>query len=426
MRNTRWLRYGLASIIVVGTGLGGLLAACGDDDTNGGSSGTTPEAGGNETGGGDSGSDTGTDTGTDAGTFAKLTLINATTDMGPNAMLGGNAAIRVCFRQGTNANALDVAPYPPLPDRPNAARPNAPPGIYYGTGGTFPSFGLDLSTRFIQPIVMNAKSLFAKGIVNPGNGSPGTVCDEVVGNKADAALGFQAGVDYWELPPIPAGTFLKEKAYVLALTGCVGDATEPTKPKCGPGYEAVNGTPGVGNLKVQVFETTRAPVSASALGVQFLHASAPAAAVFGAVGVNAVQPGFVKNPADGGGFTAVTDGGVMVHQLTPAVGYAGKADTDFFALGEQNPLSPPQALLPFSLPQIQAFSGLGAPTAPTVYANGQNYVFIAVGDPDQTATPPFAFPDGGAGDGGDGSQFNTKFFHFLAFPTDPTVAQYKP
>jgi len=44
MRNTRWLRYGLASIIVAGTGLGATLTACGDDDSAGSSSGNVPDA----------------------------------------------------------------------------------------------------------------------------------------------------------------------------------------------------------------------------------------------------------------------------------------------------------------------------------------------------------------------------------------------
>ena len=32
----------------------------------------------------------------------------------------------------------------------------------------------------------------------------------------------------------------------------------------------------------------------------------------------------------------------------------------------------------------------------------------------------------GRGSGGDGSSFNTKYFHFLAFPTDPVVKPYSP
>jgi hypothetical protein len=345
--------------------------------------------------------------------------------MGPNAAIGGNAAIRVCFKQGTTDANLGVAPYPPLPDKASAAAPTAPPGIYYGTGGTFPSFGLDLSNRIIVPIVMNAKSLFARGIVNPGNGQPGTTCDELVGATADAAAGLVANQDYWELPKIDAGTFLREKAYVLLLTGCVGDSPIVNGAKCGPGFTP-GGGPGVGNLKVQIFETTRTPVSATALGVQFLHGSPQAQAIFGAVGLTTFVPGFDKDPTDAGGFKAVVpEAGVAYPSLSPAVGVTGTADTDYFALGETNPLNPPAALLPYPLTTIQALSGLGLPAAPTIYKDGKNFVFIAVGDPEQAETPPYVFPDGGPAPA-EPQNFNTKFFHFLAFPTDPTVVPYMP
>lgn len=428
MRNTRWLRYGLGTIIVAGTALSGLLVACGDDDV-GSSSGSTPDTGTTDTGTTDTGAtDSGGDTGTDAGTLAKLTLVNATTDMGPNAGIGGNNGfIRVCFKQGTNAGNIGVAPYPPLPDKP--AQVGLPPGIPQGTGGSFPSFGLDLSTRIIVPIIMNAKNLFAKGIVNPGTGSPGTTCDELVGATADANAGLVAGVDYWELPQIDAGTFQKEKSYLLLLTGCVGDATLTNKDKCGAENIAnVNGTPGVGNLKVRIMETNRTPVSATALGVQFVHASAQASAIFSPVLGPNVSPGFASDPMDAGSFRQVVpDGGVAYAAApTPAVGVTGVIDSHYFALGSTNPLPPPAVLLPYPLPAIQAFSGLGTATAPTVYKDGKNFVFIAVGDPDQANEPVYTFPDGGIGDGGDGSKFNTRFFHFLAFPTDPDVAAYKP
>ncbi|HSO32247.1 MAG TPA: hypothetical protein VLT33_07025, partial [Labilithrix sp.] len=252
---------------MAGTALGATVVACGDDDSgSGSSSGTVPEASTTDSPPGDSSLPDAADAAKP--NFAKLTLINATTDMGPNSALNarGDAAIRVCFKQGTTAQNLGVAPYPPLPDKAPAV--GTPPGIFYGTGGTFPSFGLDLEGRIIQPIVMNAKTLLVKGVVNPGTGQPGTTCDELVGDTADAAAGLVENVDYWILPPIEAGSFKKEKAYVLALTGCVGDATIANKDKCGASPPA-GGAPGVGNLAVKVYETTTAPVSATDLGAQF-------------------------------------------------------------------------------------------------------------------------------------------------------------
>lgn len=429
MRNTRWLRYGLASTIAAFAGMGVMLAACGDDDDSGPGN---PDTGTNtETGTPDgSGTDASKEAAVDAGSPAKLTLINATTDMGPNAYIGSpqTAAIRVCFKQGTTEQNLGVAPYPPLPD---TAPTKALPGIFYGTGGTFPSFGLDLEPRIIVPIVMNAKSLAAKGILNPGNGSGGTSCDEIVGSNADAATGLEANKDYWELPAIPAGTFKKEKAYVLLLTGCVADA-DPANTfggvKCGAGFTP-DAAGGLGNLKVTILETTRTPVSATSQGLQFAHASAQADAVFNTIS-SLYRPGVVANPADGGGYQSFTDGGAPEYlKLTPAASFAVK-DSDYIAAGPTagptNPAAPESAFIPFPLPAIQALSGLGAPTAPTVYTAGHNYVVVAVGDPDPN-TPRYIKADGTAGDAGEAdTAFNTRFFHFLAFPTDPAVVGYKP
>ena len=125
MRNT--FRYGLASIIVAGTALGATVVACGDDDSgsSSGTSGNVPEAS-TDAPVGDSATEAGPDAAKPA--YAKLTLVNATTDMGPFSMLNarGDAAIRVCFKTGTTAQNLQVAPYPPLPDK--AAAAGTPPG----------------------------------------------------------------------------------------------------------------------------------------------------------------------------------------------------------------------------------------------------------------------------------------------------------
>lgn len=428
MRNT--FRYGLASIIVAGTALGATIVACGDEGSgsSSSSSGNLPEASTTDSPSGDTGTDK-----PDAApkpNFAKLTLVNATTDMGPNSALTlrGDAAIRVCFKQGTTQANLGVAPYPPLPDKAPAA--GTPPGIFYGTGGTFPSFGLDLEGRIIVPIVMNASTLLRKGIVNPGTGQPGTTCDELVGETADAAAGLVENTDYWVLPAIDAGTFKKEKAYVLALTGCVGDATILNKDKCGA--NAPTGTaPGVGNLAVKVFETTTKPVSATQVGVQFLHASTAANALFGpGAGNLSLTPGFMSDLADAGSFKAAVPAPITVSTLSAVTGVTGVKDSDYFVLDKGQSPGTGAPFAPFPLPLIQRLSGLGAATAPTVYKDGANFVFIAVGDAQQ---PTFIGTDGGCtlpapqcGDGGDGTSFNTQSFHFLAFPTDPTVVPYKP
>ena len=433
MRNTRWLRFGLASIIVAGTGLGAGLAACGDDSASGSSSGNVPETGTPDTKPGDTGAGPDAADGAPKPNFAKLTFVNGITDMGDPATTyldaRGDTAIRLCFKQGATAGNLSVAPYPPLPNQPKAGQAVA--GVFPGTGGTFPSLGLDLEGRIIVPIVMNVRSLVDRGIKSPGNGQPGTSCDELVGDTADAAAKMVENTDYWILPQIDAGTFKKEKAYVLVLTGCMGDTTITNKDKCGANPPAGGvDNKGTGNLKVVIQETNRTPVSATQLGVQFLYASPQTSAIFGA-GTIPFTPGFVTNPGSAGsdagsqGFRAAAPGPVVLNTLTPAQGVTGVKDSDFFVMDKANPQKPAVALAPYPLPLIQALSGLGLPQAPTVYQNGANFVFLAVGDPTE---PVFSDPDGGGpGDGGgDGTKFNTKVLHFLAFPTDPVIEAYKP
>ena len=424
MRNTRWLRFGLASSIAVSAGLGLTIVACGDDEVDPGP-GTiipTPETSTSET----SIPETGTQETSkpDAGTNAKLTLVNATTDMGLNMRFNGrgDAAIRVCFRQGTTQANLAVAGFPPLPEKASALVPA--PGIFYGTGGTFPSFGLDLEPRIIQPVVMNAKSLFAKGIVGSGVGKS---CDELIGPTADAAAALQPNIDYWDLPNIELGTFKKDKAFVLVLTGCTNDATIANKDKCGVAPAGgFTGTPGLGNLAVKVIETTRTAVSATELGVQFLYASTQANALFGNPLNNfPIEPGFMADPRDAGSFQAATAAAATVLTLSPAKAVTGATPTDttFFVSSktQPNPLLGP--LGPFPVGTIRTrLSGL---EAAAVFAAGKNYVFINVGDPDKEVEPTFNATDGGGpGDGGDGTTFNLKSYHYLAFPTDPTVVPF--
>ena len=421
MRNT--FRYGLASIIVAGTALGATVVACGDDDSGSSSSGTSgnvPEGSTTDSPSGDSATDA-----ADAApkpNFAKLTFVNATTDMGTGTYLTprGDSAIRICFKQGTTQANLGVAPYPPLPDKPKGTQAFA--GVLPGTGGTFPSFGLDLEGRIIVPIVMNVKTLETKGIKNPGTGQPGTTCDELVGDTADAAAGFQENVDYWTLPAIQAGTFKKEKSYVLALTGCTGDTVFPNNDKCGP-TPPTGGAPGVGNLKVTIFETNTTPVSATELGAQVFYAS-PQTNAFFAGGTIPFTPGFVTDPDGGVGFRAASAAPITLGSLSPVKGVASVKDSDRFVLNQTTPGNPDASLAPYPLPLIQALSGLGAATAPTVYTAGKNFVFFVVGDPTE---PAFSHTDGtGPGDGGDGTVFNPKVLHYIAFPTDPVIEPYKP
>jgi hypothetical protein len=432
MRNRDWLRYGLASMIVAGAGMGALLAACGDDDDVGPGTGPdtgSPDAPKTDGGGGDAADAAKVD----AGSAAKLTFVNGATDLGPgvneNGPSGINGAVRFCFETAVPPTALSVGPYPPLPDR----KPTlASPGIPYGTGGTFPSFGLDLSNRILKPYIMSAKALRTGGILNPDDGTPGTTCDEIVGATKKKG-NFVENTDFWILDEIPAGTLLKEKAYVGVLTGCAGDSTLNPGTTCGAGFTP-GGAKGRGNLKITIYETNRVPVDAAKLGVQFLHASPQTNAVFGPGGAapRDLTPGFVDAP-DGGSFDASTytpavSAPIVLNTLTPALGVTGTQDTDFFALNQTGG-SNNTPLAPLGLRSINALSGFGE-VATTIYKDGKNFVFIAVGDPTAGAGNfPFQNGDGGFGasnpDGGD-LKFNTRFFHFLAFPTDPVIEPYAP
>lgn len=422
MRNIGWLRYGLASILMAGAGLGATLAACGDDDdvapVDAGKDVTTTD-GPITDGGGDA----------DAaqGTLAKLTLVNAAADLGPNMTLPNKfQGIRVCFKQGTTDANVDYAPYPPLPDK--ATTPPLPPGLYTGTGGAFPSFGIDLSNRILVPILMNPLKLAANGIVNPGNGQPGTTCDEILKGTSEAGT-LTAGVDYWELPKINAGAFLKDKSYLLVLTGCTSDATIGNK--CGP--DPVNpsvpyaptATPGVGNLKVTIAELTRTPVSTSGLGIQVAHMSSEAASVFGPPINFPLEPGFMTNPLiDGGTFTAATGAAVTYQTTTAAQAVTGVTDTQYFVSSKSNPTpGATVALAPVPLPAVQQLS-FGDAAVPTIYTAGKNFVFVMVGDPQK---PSYIYENGQGGDAGEpDASFNLRSYHYLAFPTDPDVANYKP
>jgi hypothetical protein len=425
MRRTRWLCSGLASVVAASGSVCATLAACSDEEV----AEAPADAGLIDTSRADVRSAT-----PDAGAAGtpRLTFVNAAHDLGPTSVIGANAGIRLCFKQGSMAQNLSIAPFPPLPDRapPGDSGVATAPGIYLGTGAMLPAIGLNFEGRIIVPILMNVKSLSVRGLDKNVPGSRGPTCDELIGDIdfTDARAPFVENVDYWVLPQIEAGTLANEKAYLLALTGCVGNATTINPGKCGPGF--VGGGPaGIGNLKLTHYETTRSPVVAP-FGAQLLYLSTQANAFFSqAAAKGAIQPGFVSSVADGRGFRAITDFNPPVEKLSEVVPVVDVKDSDAFVFGPKS-LNPAEAalgmpLLATSLLAMQAYSGIAQAAAPAVYQNGRSYVFIAVGDPDINETPQFVKLDGTAGgDGGSGSRFNTRFFHFLAYPTDPTALPY--
>lgn len=401
MQNKGWLRYSLASLTLVGAGLGAFLVACGDDDDS-----VTP-------GPKDSGLDTSmADTGApdapvdapapvDAGTNAKLQLVNAATDLGANNPVG---AVRICYGLG---EAGTIAPLPPLPDR-KASDAQPYPGVFIGTGGTVQGTGADLTNVAITPYVMNAQALAQRGLVKPDAGGTGKTCIDIL--EADAGGALVEGVDYWKLQPIPAGTFTKEKSFILVLSGCTADS-QTAAAKCGADATdaGVNG-----NLKVVVYEVDRATaIAADKIGTQFIHASPAGDAVITQGAGIAFQPAYMTDAQDAGSAKPVSTGNVAVGAKTDLVQVEGvkfDAPSDYFTA---NPNANP-AVLPIAIPltSIQLLSyGANVPAGGN-YRNGAAFTFIAVGDPQEDADA--------------GGSFNTKKFHYIALPNDPVTEVYKP
>jgi len=391
-------------LTLLSAGLGGFLVACGDDDST-----VTPakDGGGADTAPGDDdgGQDGATPPPQDAGSPARLQLVNAATDFGPNLASGG---LRVCFAAGTTAENVTVTPLPALPEE--SAVPGVPPAVFIGLGGNVTGTGLPLNTLFIQPYLMNAESI--GGIVKPGAGLPSIPCSELLANDFDAGgRKLEENRDYWKLPVIPAGTLQQDKSYILVLTGCTNDTQVANKAKCGPDFDT-DGGPGLGNLQVRIFDVDRATaIDANKVGAQFIHASASADFYFANAPIPIdMTPGFQVQPGDAGGFKPVADdGGVDLYQKTNLVQVEGvNFQTDFFTA------NPEAASVAIPLQSIQQLSfPTGVPQGGE-YKNGVAWTFIAVGDADPSVSADA------------GGRFNTKKFHYLAFPNNPPVSVYRP
>jgi hypothetical protein len=391
MRNTRTLRYGLASMVLLGGALGGTLAACGDDDN---AVTVRPDGGPPR----DSGS---TDATVDSGPGlppAKIQLVNAATDLGTGSNLNqaGNP-LRACYGLGTTeANVTIPGSLSPTPDTKTATQPF--PGVFAGTGGPVPSTGINLTEVFLVPYILNAVKLEAltqAGVLKARQGEvPGTPCRDIF--IADAGGALTEGVDFWKLPVIPANTLISGKSYILLLTGCSGNATTPAA-KCGPGF--TNTTPN-GNLKATVVELDKAtPVGASSFGAQFIHASPPATVLITDAGF---LPGFVIGDAGGGdaGFRSISNGQrvQLLAPITPVAQTTVDIANDNFAF---LPGLPTQ-----NFPDI-AKASFGDPDA-APYRNGAAFTFVALGDPERGADRKTA-----------------EFFHVIALPNDPVIVTIK-
>jgi hypothetical protein len=442
MRNKNWLRYGLASTMLACGALSAVLIACGDDDS--GVTANTPDSGGTDgnnnntpdTGGGD----TGTDSSPPGPTPAKIVLVHAATDYGPNNPSG---IVRVCYATKTATDTdFSISPLDPLPHTkaPDSQLPF--PGIPIGAGGPFPSTGIPLESFSIRPYIISAAALAARGITGKEPLTP--KCNQILksgfvpdgGFAGDAsAPALTENTDYWKLGDIPTGTFKNGKTYLLSVTGCTSDASSANfgaTGKCGPDPAGDGGTPyqptnsaGTGNLKIAVLEIdATTTVASDEMGVQVVHLSPqyqiartvsvgtavrPFQPVFGSPFAQAVTPDAGYDAAStvkvgsseisfnpNGSITAIA----KLKGIVDSTGYFAAHEDDFTSEGPFIPIQLNNAGFPIDagagLVTIQYLSeGKNVPDQNKAYVNGKTYTFVLVGDPQ------------GSG---------LRKIHFLAFP----------
>lgn len=447
MRKATLFRLGVAAGLLTMGVAGAVAAGCTGDDNTTTDGGTKP--------GTDSGpaADTGptVDTGTpdtnrppvpDAGQHAKLVVVHAAP---------GIPAVRVCFAQGQQDDGSDgtVTALSALPDTPNPA-PLPYPGIFPGTGGTFPDI-TDLSGIAITPYAVLASSIKDQ---TSDAGAGEKTCVDLIGSDGKGGILHPTDGTYIKLPTIPKSTFKNEHTYLLSVLGCLPDVTDAgfNAALCGSDWTAA------GNPHVGIAELDRTAVDPDAgdYGIQFAHRSS---AIEGVAepntghppATNGVIPGFLVPPGDAGPEAGPQPPSFVQLNGGPSK-YSGSAlqppKADPFKKGEVdltdpnlqfavafldpqdsgapfNPTAwPGSPLLPtgygdviaIPLTIIQAAT-TGAPPPPSMFANTGNYTFILVGDPAKTLAPavddagnPTLVPTG-----------SLQGLHVLAFPNNPPV-----
>jgi hypothetical protein len=434
------VRVGLAAVIVGGA-FGVISAAgCSGDDNNGGGghdSGTdhsaTPDG---SSSGGDTGPgpETGTnDTGSDGegGTtnYAKVFLVHAAVD--PLA-----PPLRFCFGvdNSGNGSAVTVAgKIPPFPDykvSPLAPVAGLPPG-FGGSTATSPTLkAFDLAALPIALYAVNAIKIANDTADGGPDGGAEVPCENLIGSDAkgsvDGGTGTLAlGTDYWYLGSIPKGTLAHGTTWVAAVAGCAPGESGTAAALCGASYNATTG-----NLKLVPYQLDNTTVVAAdaGIGAQFAQASSQwDGVVLGSLGGAGTVAGFLlpnATTSDAGAdaapaspytpfpITGATpakdDGNLYPTKLATVHGATFDTNTLFFAESVAadggTSFVPPGCTPGVSCAGILPMSTIAALSGST-FANGQGYVFMLVGDPNEA---PFT---------DDAGTFNGKFVHFLAFPT---------
>jgi hypothetical protein len=370
----------------------------------------------------------------------------------------GVPPFRLCWATRSSTGTNTVVPLPPSPDGPT---PLGDPGIYKGTiQGYTPSAGAELKSLTIVPYVVTNLATIARDVnfdggagIDLADGGPEELCPQLIGKFGTGGGRLVPGVDFFPLPPIPAGTLQDDDSDLLVLEGCVAGHT-PNTGACGAGYDG--GT----NARFDVIRLdTTSAVPSNAIGVQFVQASAAieanaflangtpvhAPASSGVVagfllpdaGWSAVVPssahgGYGEAETFGSGIAPSAISALVVDPAAPELQFAVATLSSNATSSTPSPLPYPGKvitepdggtawqtgdLLTLPLSTIDQLSewqlSIDPSSSPASFERGLAYTFVLVGDP-QGQPLVISNPDGGAplpNPSYDGSGL-----HFLAFP----------
>jgi hypothetical protein len=400
MQKMTLLRLVLASIATTASIAGGVAAGggCGDDSGSSPQSDASndmfvpPAEGGNDANG-DALQDTGGGEAEAGPPHAKVVLVHASPDMPP---------LRFCFGIGTpDAGGFAIAPFAAAPSDDTASKAAGLPypGAWPGTGGSLADY-TDLSGITITAYAVDAAKISSEVQSNMMEKK----CPDMLGANGTGGT-LKAGTDYWQLGSVPAGTLVAGSAWLGAVVGCLpGETTLSIY--CGAGYQQATG-----NIGFKLVQLDNQTMIDAGLGAQFAHMSTAWDAVLATMGGNTTVAGLAA--PDAGAFPIVTD--AKFGDLKPTNVAAVNVDPTtglFFAQMEQGDAALQTFALPLSVIS-QLTYGKGGPP----YMTRDSYVFVLVGNPTETM---YVNPmDGGPESPDAGGVFNTRFVHFLGFPTNP-------
>lgn len=262
-----------AILAAMAAGLG-VAAACSSEANGAFSGGTSYDGGGNDSGGFDTGladgftGDASLEAGPDASAVTTAFFVQASPSLGD---------VRLCWSMGGDVtDGGVVAPELPFPS--DGAMPGSNyPGVPLGSAASLSDAAQLLGTGLVL------YAIDAYSLANSEQGKTPWTCDQLICNQGaePTAPCLRPVRDYSTIPLTPSGALAQGAANVVALTGCLATALDPSAnaQTCGPTWSAVSG-----NLAGQV--------------LAFANAASPQ----GAISVEAAQlsPGLASLLGDGG------------------------------------------------------------------------------------------------------------------------------